>query len=63
MKGGVEKNLHEQPQKRKGGGSAAPEPWEVCLRPSAIFADVAHAVGVADRRQLVKHACSWDLRW
>ena len=45
--GGVEKDLHQQPQK-KGGGSAAPELCEVCLRPSAISADVAHAVGVAD---------------
>ena len=44
------KNLHQQPQKKKGGGggSAAPELCEVCLRPSAISADVTHAVGVAD---------------
>ena len=31
-----------------GGGSAAPELCEVCLRLSAISADVTHAVGVAD---------------
>ena len=35
-------------KKRKGGGSSAPELCEVCLRPSAISADVTHAVGVAD---------------
>ena len=47
--GGVEKYLHQQPPKKKGGRKRqCPALCEVCLRPSAISADVTHAVGVAD---------------
>ena len=49
QQGGVEKKFAPTAtKKRKGGGSTAPKLCEVCLRPSAIFADVTHAVGVAD---------------
>ena len=47
VEGSVEKKLHQQPQKKKGGRKRR-ELCEVCLRPSAISADVTHAVGVAD---------------
>ena len=57
MKGALKKTLHQEPQKKKGGGSAnAPALCEVCLRPSAISADVTHAVGAADLAPATEHA-------
>ena len=51
------KKLHQQPQKKKGGRKRqCPALCEVCLRPSAISADVTHAVGVADLAPATEHA-------
>ena len=55
--GGVEKKNLQQPQKKKGGRKRqCPALCEVCLRPSAISADVTHAVGVADLAPATEHA-------
>ena len=58
--GGGEKKLHQQPQKKKGGRKrqcpALCEVCLICLRPSAISADVTHAVGVADLAPATEHA-------
>ena len=55
--GGVEKKKLQQPQKKKGGRKRqCPALCEVCLRPSAISADVTHAVGVADLAPATEHA-------
>ena len=53
---GVEKICTNSHKKRKGGGSTASELCEVCVRPSAISADVTHAVGVADLAPATEHA-------
>ena len=51
------KKKFQQPQKKKGGRKRqCPALCEVCLRPSAISADVTHAVGVADLAQATEHA-------
>ena len=67
-KGALKRNLHQQPQKKKGGRKRqCPALCEVCLRPSAISADVTHAVGVADLAPATEHAeaslSSRHLRW
>ena len=56
-KGALKKNLHQQPQTKKGVRKRqCPALCEVCLRPSAISADVTHAVGVADLAPATEHA-------
>ena len=56
-KGALKKNLHQRPQKKKGGRTRqCPALCEVCLRPSAMSADVTHAVGVADLAPATEHA-------
>ena len=53
----MKKKLHQQPQKKKGGRKRqCPALCEVCLRQSAISADVTHAVGVADLAPATEHA-------
>ena len=49
---------NSHPKKKGGGGRKRPCPalCEVCLRPSAISADVTHAVGVADMAPTTEHA-------
>ena len=57
QKGALKKKLYQQPQKKKGGRKRqCPALCEVCLRPSAISADVTHAVGVADLAPAIEHA-------
>ena len=57
LKGALKKNLNQQPKKKKGGRKRqCPALCEVCLRPSAISADVTHAVGVADLAPATEHA-------
>ena len=57
-KGALKKKLHQQPQKKKGGRKRqCPALCEVCLRPSAISADITHAViGAADLAPATEHA-------
>ena len=56
-RGRWKKKLHQQPQTKKGGRKRqCPALCEVCLRPSAISADVTHAVGVADLAPATEHA-------
>ena len=55
MNGGVEKKIAPTAT-NKERGEEAPMPRSVCLRPSAISADVTHAVGVADLAPATEHA-------
>ena len=56
-KGALKKKFAPTATKKKGGRKRqCPTLCEVCLRPSAISADVTHAVGVADLAPATEHA-------